>query len=267
MQEASQSAAQSQLFDSELPTQHSYLGNTENVRGFAYFEPYKVFEIPVCEHHSLVFPGEILPMIMLEDRFFSLSNNDEAGLVFGLIFQNEIANEKLTYGVTCQVFEKGTQNGLVKIKSKAQQRFVVVKNDNDEIITARNHGYFSKVKILPEIVLPDPYLLTISNSYMKHFQSTKNKNQIKNFLALSTRWPKFVYEDYSIDTMTEKIERYLAMLNIEAPDDPIMKSFWLARNVPLNHKERLRVFQSDCVNKRLMLIGDSLNYVSLLNVF
>lgn len=261
LQEAASQSGQSQLFDCELPTQHTYLGSTENVRGFSYFEPYKTYEIPICEHHSLVFPGEILPMIMLEDRFFSLSNNDE-GLVFGLIFQKEDVDENQTFGVTCQIFEKGLQNGLVKIKSKAQQRFVVVKTNNESSITMRNQGYYAKVKILPEIVLQDPYLLTISNSYLKHFQCSRNKNQLQKFLAASTRWPRFVYEEYSINTVTDKIERYLAMLNIEAPADPILKSFWLARNVPLNHTDRLKVFQSNCVNKRLMLIGDSLNYVS-----
>jgi cereblon len=261
LQEASQSG-QAQLFDCELPTQHTYLGSTENVRGFSYFEPYKTYEIPICEHHSLVFPGEILPMIMLEDRFFSLSNSLNEGLLFGLIFQKDIEDEKQTYGVTCQIFEKGSQNGLVKIKSKAQQRFVVVKSNNEESITMRNQGYFAKVKILPEIVLPDPYLLTISNNYLKHLQNNSNRNQLQRFLAASTRWPRFVYEEYSIATVTDKIERYLAMLNIEAPTDPILKSFWLARNVPLNHTDRLKVFQTNCVNKRLMLIGDSLNYVS-----
>ncbi|CAG9798337.1 unnamed protein product [Chironomus riparius] len=259
IQEGSQSG-QSQLFDSELPTQHSYLGSTENVRGFSYFEPYKTYEIPFCEHHSLLFPGEILPMIMLADRFFSLSNNEE-GVVFGLVFQRENEDEKQTYGVTCQIFEKGLESGLVKIKCKVQQRFVVVKTNNEDSITMRNHGYYAKVKILPEIVLQDPYLLAISNSYLKHYQNTNNKIHLQKFLAASTRWPKFVYDEYSIATVTDKIERYLAMLNIEAPTDPILKSFWLARNVPLNHTDRLKVFQSNCVNKRLMLIGDSLNYM------
>lgn len=214
----------------------------------------------------MVFPGEILPMIMLSDNFFSRSSNDDEGLVFGLVFQNEVDDNNNNYGVTCQVYEKGLDNhGHVTVKSKAHQRFIVIKTEDGDIAITRNQTFYAKVKILPEILLPDPILLTISSSYSRQLKNASVSKKIKALLSASTRWPTFVYDHYSIVSVSEKIERYLAMINIECPtpEDEILKSFWVARNVPLNQSERFKIFKNDCVNKRLLLIGESLNFVSI----
>lgn len=242
---------------------HSYLGgNMENIRGTNYYEPGKVYEIPVCGHHSMVFPGEILPMIMISQSIFARTPESNEGLTFGLVFANEIEDNKV-YGVTCQVFEKGVDNqGHITVKSKAHQRFMVVRTE-DGLTTMRNHDYYAKVRILPEYVLPDPITMNISNNLMKFANNPSQSHKIKSFCSSSSRWPKFVYDQYSIITVNEKVERFLAMLNVSAPDDPIIKSFWLARNVPLNQKDRLKIFTSNCVNKRMLMIAESLNFVSL----
>jgi cereblon len=199
---------------------------------------------------------------MLEDRFFS-RQTDEEGLTFGLVFQGDVES-KSVYGVTCYVYEKGVDNqGHITVKSRAHQRFVVIKNENGELASSRNQIFYAKVKILPEILLPNPLLLTISNNMMKQMQNSKISNSLKSFLASSSVFPAFVYDQYSIVTVCEKIERYLAMLNVEAPTDAILKSFWLARNLPLNQADRLKIFINNCVNKRMLIIGQSLNYVSV----
>lgn len=126
----------------------------------------------------------------------------------------------------------------------------------------RSHSCYAKVRILPEYTLPDPINLCLSNNLKRFTQNPSQANGIKRLLANSSRWPKFVYDQYSIVCVNEKIERYMAMLNLEAPDDPVLKSFWLARNIPLNQSDRLKIFTSNCVNKRMLLIGNSLNFVS-----
>lgn len=256
-------AARSQacMFDDELPMNHTYLGsNMEQIRGWNFFEPGKVYEIPVCGHHSLVFPGEILPMIMVAESIFAKSPESNEGLTFGLVFADEIDNDKV-YGVTCQVFEKGVDNqGHITVKSKARQRFIVVRTE-DGLTTHRNNNYYAKVKILPEYTLPDPITMNITHNLSKFTQNSSQSHQLKNLLASSMRWPKWVYDRYSIIGVNEKIERYLAMLSITAPSDPSLKSFWLARNVPLNQKDRLKIFINNCVNRRMMLIAESLNFV------
>jgi cereblon len=256
-------AARSQAcqFDNELPMNHTYLGsNMENIRGTNFYDPGKIYDMPVCGHHSLVFPGEILPMIMIAESIFAKTPESNEGLTFGLVFADEIDNEKV-YGVTCQVFEKGVDlNGHITVKSKARQRFIVVRTE-DGLTTQRNNNYYAKVRILPEYILPDPIAMNLSNNLKKFMPNQSQSLQIKNLLTSSMRWPKWVYDKYSIIGVNEKIERYLAMLSIAAPTDPILKSFWLARNVPLNQKDRLKIFTNNCVNKRMMLIADSLNFV------
>lgn len=262
MRETSETVrSQTLLFNDELPMEHTYLGQTDVVRGTNFYEPGKVYEIPLCDYHSMVFPGEIFPMITVADSVFARTPDSNEGLTFGLVFQDAITNDKV-YGVTCQVFEKGVSSeGHITIKSKAHQRFELVELDLNHSI-ARSHCYRAKVKILPEYILPDPINLNISNNLMKFSQSSSHSQKIKTFLASSMYWPKFVYDQFSIVVVNEKIERYLAMLNISAPLDPTQKSFWLARNVPLNQSDRLKIFTSNCVNKRMLLIAESLNFVS-----
>lgn len=256
-QEASE--ASQAPFDCEMPSLHSYLGETENVHVGSYFEPGNIYDIPILPHHSLIFPNEIVPMIMLNDRCLSRT---EDSLVFGLNFENFISGNKKIYGVICEVYEKGVDHhGHITVKSKALQRYQVIEKDGKDK-EVKNGAYHSTVKILPEILLPEPYFLSISNAFKKHIHNNNTSGKLKTFIVASSRWPKFVYDLYSIKPVSEKIERYLAMLGIESPQDPILKTWWLARNVPLNPDDRLKIFKTNCVNKRLQMIGDSLNFVA-----
>jgi cereblon len=260
-------AAQTQAtpFDDELPMHHSYLGeNMDIVRGTTIFEAGKIYELPICAHHTMVFPGEILPMILISESLFGRSNADsDGGLIFGCVFPDEMLNKKI-YGVTCQVFERGIDNnGHITVKSKARQRFMLVKTE-EGYTTMRNNNHYAKVKILPEYLLPDPISLTITNNSKKFLQTPSYQQKLKNLLASSTQIPRWIYDRYSIVHTNDKVERFLAMLALSSPQDPILKSFWLARNVPLNPTDRMKIFASNCVNHRMIMIGDSLNFVRCL---
>lgn len=257
--------SQAHLFNDELPMEHSYLGkNMDVVRGTNIFEPGKVYELPLCHYHSLVFPGEIFPMIMIPDRVFTRNPESNEGLTFGLVFADASSetHENKVFGVTCQVFEKGLDDhGHITVKSKAHQRFELI-DIEDSLGSFRHNSFYAKVKILPEYMLPEPIHLSMSDNLMKFIHNPSQSQRIKSFLSSSSRWPSFVYDQYSITVVNEKIDRFLAMLSIRAPSDPSQKSFWLARNVPLNQSDRLKIFTSNCVNKRMLLIADSLNFVS-----
>jgi hypothetical protein len=261
--QASQSNENRSDFDSELPVQHSYLGETETVKGFTCYEENKIYEIPVIAHHSWVFPGEIVPMIMGQNRFLLRVTNEDEGLIFGLVFQKDHPDEKSTYGVTCQVYERGVDSrGHTILKGKSYQRFIVVVTDDGEIGTMRNQMYYAKVKILPERVLPEPIQLSMSNSLMKHNQNSRTSAKIKSFAAASTQWPSFVYNRFSSVRVTDKIESCMGMIKVEPPTDPIKRSFWYARNLPFNEEDRRQVFISNCVNERLLIIDERLETVS-----
>ena len=45
-------------FDTELPTNHAYLGQMDPVPGVYLFEVGKVYQLPIRDYHSIIFPGE-----------------------------------------------------------------------------------------------------------------------------------------------------------------------------------------------------------------
>lgn len=94
-------AARSQAFqfDDELPENHTYLGKMDNIRGTNFYDPGKIYDMPVVGHHSLVFPGEILPMIMIAESIFARTPESNEGLTFGLVFADEIKNQ-IVYGIS-----------------------------------------------------------------------------------------------------------------------------------------------------------------------
>lgn len=105
------------------------MGNLERVSGVQYLEPDKTYRLPIFFHDSLIFPGETLPMILTQQMFLATEFTDD-GLLFGLVFHDIRNNIDLNlYGVTCQIYEKGSDGGdNISIKSKAFQRFCI-KND------------------------------------------------------------------------------------------------------------------------------------------
>lgn len=101
----------------------------ERVSGVQYLEANKSYRLPIFFHDSLIFPGETLPMILTQQVFLTTEFTDD-GMLFGLVFHNIRNNTNLNlYGVTCQIYEKGSDGrDSISIKSRAYQRFYI-KND------------------------------------------------------------------------------------------------------------------------------------------
>lgn len=250
-----QQQAAAEIYNTELPTEHAYLGKLQRVEGVDYMEPGKVYRLPVCSHNSIVFPGEMVPMII---NVSTLNCNDPSdGVKFGLVFRNVIS-EKYVYGVTCQVFERGELNassGSIVLKTIAQQRFRTVRH---------LAGRRADVLILPEIILPDPLLSSCSNLMMRHAvsNSPESAQRFKSFLSRTVPWPKFVYDLFGTEEVLKKVNRYLAFLKIETvPTDPVKLSFWLARNIPIDENDRKKIYEADAVISRMMIINKSLDHM------
>lgn len=245
-------------FNTELPTEHSYLGQMDAVNGFGYFESGKTYRLQIFEHHSIVFPGETLPMIF-SDSQFERSEYSQDGLNFGLVFWDPQFKQKV--GVTCQVYEKGVDShGNITLKCRAHQRFVVLKQENGSYLipgAQYRRRCSADVIIQPEVELPPPLKAVVPDSLKRFLAGSKYVSQsVYHRASTLTSWPKFVYDQYDIS----KVLRKLPMLNLgSVPEDLVVLSFWLARNVPITEKQRYQIFITNSVTQRLIILGKALD--------
>lgn len=167
--------------------------------------------------------------------------------------------------------KKGEDNlGHITLKSRAHQRFQVVPQKDGTLTTTRQTDvgriFYANIKILPEIILPDPIIsINSSNNLLKFTNNKSQKNKTMQLMTCNGVWPKFVYQQYEISSVLKKVEAFLDILKIDistVPKEMIGLSFWLARNLPLSSKERERVFVTNCVNKRMLTIGKFINLIS-----
>lgn len=114
----------------------------ERVSAIECLKPGKFYHrMPIFAHHSLVFPGEQIPMILPQSVFHTTNfiTDSNEGSLFGLMFLRLKGVPKFrTYGVTCQIYEKGTDAyENVVFKSKACQRFVIFHKlkENEKCVT------------------------------------------------------------------------------------------------------------------------------------
>ncbi|XP_058119897.1 protein cereblon isoform X2 [Anopheles coustani] len=245
-----------EIYNTELPTEHAYLGKLERVEGVDYLEPGKTYRLPIYSHHSIVFPGEIVPLMLNASHMHNIGvYGSSDGLKFGLVFQDQYTSSEGIYGVTCQVYERGNEGESALLKTVAQQRFIVVRHSQERRV---------EVRILPEIVLPDPLISTCSNAMVRYAHSSRKDRlaSFKRLLTQSTVWPQFVYDQYGTEEVLKKVERYLSSLKITSvPTDPVKLSFWLARNIPLTEENRKTIFGTDSVLRRMLIINKTLDHM------
>uniref|UniRef100_A0A182PJ24 Protein cereblon n=1 Tax=Anopheles epiroticus TaxID=199890 RepID=A0A182PJ24_9DIPT len=249
-------SAATEIYNTELPTEHAYLGKMERVEGVDYLEPGKTYRLPIYSHHSIVYPGEIVPLMLNDSTLYSGRSDDSSdGLKFGLVFQNQYRDSERVYGVTCQVYERGAEGLSALMKTVAQQRFYIVRHSQERR---------AEVKILPEIVLPDPLISTCSNAMVRYAYSSR-KDRLHSFkrqLTQGTAWPQFVYDQYDTKEVMTKVERFLSSLNLTSTQtDKVKLSFWLARNIPLTEEYRKMIFCTDSVLRRMLIINKALDHM------
>lgn len=259
----------------------------ERVEGVDYLEPGKTYRLPIYSHHSIVYPGEIVPLMLNDSTLYSGRSNDSSdGLKFGLVFQNQYRDGGRVYGVTCQVYERGAEGLSALMKTVAQQRFYIVRQSQERryvcvtgryVIVSSVHWLIeglsfcfslrrADVKILPEIVLPDPLISTCSNAMVRYAHSSRKDrlSTFKRLLTQTTVWPQFVYDQYDTKEVMAKVERFLSSLNITSVQtDKVKLSFWLARNIPLTEEYRKMIFCTDSVLRRMLIINKALDHVSV----
>lgn len=191
--------------------------------GVALLEARRTYRLPLLAHPQIVFPGEQVPMILSEQHFgqIGVQNGDQCeGFVFGLFFPQR-KNDRHTYdryyGVTCQVYEMGVaEPGLVRLKTRAQQRFEIVRklnencSDFDAVHGRESQRLCLNVTILPEQNLPDALFGYERNSWSQFRLSAAMSAQLRSGCASSLPWPRFVYDQYDVQSLMNKVKGFLS---------------------------------------------------------
>ncbi|EAT43511.1 AAEL005058-PA [Aedes aegypti] len=245
-------------YNTQLPSEHTYLGKLERVEALERLEPGSIHRIPVSGHQSIVYPGETIPLILTNPLLeFDGKDSNRIGLVFW-----EFPFKKRIFGVICEVYEKVIRDSIMILKTKAQQRFELVPQEDGALTRSvqregRAH-YYAQVKILPEVLLPDP----LTNYCMNNTPKINNLARNRLMAAQSSVWPKFVYDQYCSHEVLNKMKRFLEFLQIESVPtaDPVMLSFWLAKNFPLSDTDRKELFYTNSVLTRMLLVNSFLDY-------
>ncbi|XP_039962334.1 protein cereblon [Bactrocera tryoni] len=253
-------------FDTSLPAEHSYLGeNMDRVSGVHYLEVGQQYNLMLFMHQHILFPGEVLPF-MISGSIIESDMSAQNGLLFGVCFPTLCNSEDMDdnfYGVTCQIYEKGTdERGNTLIKSRALQRFVTkgsqITGPLSFIAAHPQFKVYGKVRILPEIYLREP-LQCIDMGSLNRFRDINSMRETyKRYQAATTAWPTHIYDYYSITAIVEKARSQLAQHKIDTmPTDPTQLSFWLVRNLHLSDSLMKTIFLTDSVNIRMKLISDT----------
>ncbi|XP_055847992.1 protein cereblon isoform X2 [Episyrphus balteatus] len=251
-------------FDTNLPAEHSYLGtNMNRVSGVEYLDTGRIHRIMLFMHQHIIFPGEVLPF-MIPGFIIEADIDSDNGLLFGVAFGHvRCPKTQAMYGVTCQIYEKGTdERGHTLIKSRALQRFITTNDTRREHLEYITSGLqlktFGYIKILPEISLPDP-LASINIGSMNRFRDIPGlAGYLSDFRATTTIWPKHVFNQFTISSIIEKVLKSLETNKVQSmPTDPTRLSFWLSRNAHISEDQLSKIFMTDCTNVRMRMIADS----------
>uniref|UniRef100_A0A1A9X412 Protein cereblon n=1 Tax=Glossina brevipalpis TaxID=37001 RepID=A0A1A9X412_9MUSC len=250
-------------FDTNLPAEHSYMGSNMNrVSGVNYLEVDQHYHMTLFMHQHILFPGEILPF-MISGSIIDGDIDAQNGFLFGVCFPVLDLSAENLYGVTCQIYEKGTDDrGNTLIKSRALQRFVIKTDDLfgplEYINDHPQMKCYGNVKILPDIYLPEP-LKCINMGSMSRFRDNDSmKTVYKRYQVATAPWPAHVYDQYSIASIIEKARTQLAQHKIHTmPTDPTQLSYWLVRNLHLSENLMHSIFLTNSVNTRLRMIANT----------
>ncbi|XP_020297490.1 protein cereblon isoform X3 [Pseudomyrmex gracilis] len=258
-------------FDVTLPATHSYLGqNLEELRGRTILDDGIYMNLPLLVKTSVLFPGQTLPMRVFGGQTIDmLQNCIRNDRTFGVVcygyysrYVTELERVGIVgIGTTAEIYEY-TDGDVVdhgrrefRLKAKGRQRFKILR-----VLTQDPDKISANVKVLPEITLGPPFLdqRLASLNHLRVFINSKTdmkkQERVENLDAAVTVWPGWVYRQYDPVRLSFKIRQHLQFLETRGgsvPTDPVDLSFWVAKNILMDHDERLMLLSYDCAISRL----------------
>ncbi|XP_049791902.1 protein cereblon [Schistocerca nitens] len=251
-----------QKFDTALPAKHTYLGDLEEVRGRIVLDDGSLQTIPILPQPGVVLvPGQTLPLTVFYPPTVSmLRRSINTDRIFGVICIKYVNSSPATIanvGTTAEIYEFQDEESDFgfRIKAKGRQRFRVIESNRQV-----DGNIIAKVKILPEVILPDPLkeIKHLSLNRLRQFKNLQQWSCLNARDAVQTRWPIWVYMQYQTEYLIPRIMHHLQHVssgrsNVAIPKDPVELSFWVAQNLPIVDEQRLRLLSINSAVQRLRL--------------
>ncbi|GAB6029916.1 hypothetical protein CHUAL_005615 [Chamberlinius hualienensis] len=287
MDEASSrsNADSTESYDANLPAQHSYLGNDmEELQGRTILEEgEEVVMVLLLYPHVVLMPGQKLPIQLIHPATVSMMLSViEKDKLFGLINRSGWNGGSLekAVGTTAEVRYYKTEDdhdtglGTMSLLALGSQRFTVIN-------TWRNSSgiLYGKVRVLEEVSVTDclagaklpsmerfnikPLDFDKSTSQMALSEGNRSLNATlsrKKYdwrsYCHTTWWPWWIYEQYDVTCLIEKLKKEISGWNSHlpldtSPSDPIKFSYWVAANMPINDFLKMKLLSLHNAIQRL----------------
>lgn len=189
------------------------MGNMECVTGMKFYDPKSCVRLYYTFHNSVLYPGEIIPMIFSSDGSAHEFGEEPIALLFvGL----------RGYGVTSQVVEKRISDHKIRAKIRVLQRFKLLTQMPSyprQIVllphySTETQANYIDVEILPELQLGSPQSGNITYALTKWENNHSLARRMKLFKSMTHPWPGFVYNLYDIDRIMMKIQYFAEELGV-----------------------------------------------------
>lgn len=195
------------------------MGNMECVTGMKFYDPKSCVRLHYTFHNSVLYPGEIIPMIFSSDSVSA----DEFGVEpIALLFVERTGLKD--YGVTSQVVEKRlSSDHKIRAKIRVLQRFKLLTQlptYPHQIVllphySTETQANYVDVEILPEFHLGSPHQSDNTTYALTKWEKNNSlAKRMKLFKSVSLPWPGFVYTLYDIRRIMMKIQYFAEELGM-----------------------------------------------------
>jgi len=156
-------------FDSELPSQHTYLGEGTEVGGRTILDDELVLSLPLLSQPGLaLIPGQLLPLHLFHPSVINMMKKViDSSKIFGVVnLKADTRSWKGVVGTTAEIFEyreaedQDEREVGLKIKARGRQRFKLISTRRQ--VDGNLHG---EVKMLVDNDLEEPLNLIKIKSY------------------------------------------------------------------------------------------------------
>lgn len=230
-------------YDTTLPVGHHYLGDDlEESRRREVLVEGSVIKLPLINlRHVVLFPNQVLPVLTsnlspLIGRCIRMCVR--RGITTIGLMSDSMNNH---IGTTAEIRNfTFLEDGECRLIMEGRQRFRLLSAPFD---TARESG---EVKILYEVTLGTPFPRTASLLRYSNSTSTLDKYTV-------SKHPKWVLKRYDARNIILRImEQIKDWCNPDSTKNANDFSYWVASNLPISNKERLKALSFDCTESRLL---------------